>query len=317
MTLSAGHTLAHCEILGPLGAGAMGEVIGMGAFLLLLCMSVALAEDELQDEPATPAERYQSLLEERDRLPEELSKARTAEEREKLQASLASLPLRFLELAETNPEDPVALDALIQTVALVNSTAFPEGGQDTPGDRALALLQRDHLQSDELGPACQQIITGFHESHERFLRAVVERSPHREVQGLACLSLAQFLTDRMHRLDLLEDQDGPEAAERYQRVFGRELLDGLRQQDRAAVASEAESLFARAAAGYGEVEIPVTYFGSGGTVGKKAEAELFQIRHLSVGKEAPDIEGEDQDGQRFQLSDYRGKVVLLDFWHHL
>jgi peroxiredoxin len=29
---------------------------------------------------------------------------------------------------------------------------------------------------------------------------------------------------------------------------------------------------------------------------------------------APDIEGEDQDGVRFKLSDYRGKVVLLDFW---
>jgi cytochrome oxidase Cu insertion factor (SCO1/SenC/PrrC family) len=65
------------------------------------------------------------------------------------------------------------------------------------------------------------------------------------------------------------------------------------------------------------VRIPVTYFGSGGTVGEKARAELFQIRHLSVGKEAPDIEGEDQDGKRFKLSDYKGKVVLLDFWYHL
>ena len=42
--------------------------------------------------------------------------------------------------------------------------------------------------------------------------------------------------------------------------------------------------------------------------------ELHEIRYLSVGKEAQDIEGEDQDGQRFKLSDYRGKVVLLYFW---
>ena len=35
---------------------------------------------------------------------------------------------------------------------------------------------------------------------------------------------------------------------------------------------------------------------------------------LAVGTAAPDIEGEDSDGKTFKLSDYRGKVVLLDFW---
>lgn len=33
-----------------------------------------------------------------------------------------------------------------------------------------------------------------------------------------------------------------------------------------------------------------------------------------VGKVAPDIRGKDLDGKKFKLSDYRGKVVLLDFW---
>jgi hypothetical protein len=34
----------------------------------------------------------------------------------------------------------------------------------------------------------------------------------------------------------------------------------------------------------------------------------------AVGKEAPQVEGSDADGKKFKLSDYRGKVVLLDFW---
>ena len=33
-----------------------------------------------------------------------------------------------------------------------------------------------------------------------------------------------------------------------------------------------------------------------------------------VGEPAPEIVGEDIDGKPFKLSDYRGKVVVLDFW---
>ena len=33
-----------------------------------------------------------------------------------------------------------------------------------------------------------------------------------------------------------------------------------------------------------------------------------------VGSFAPEIEGDDFDGVRFRLSDYRGKVVVLSFW---
>ncbi|HYV35975.1 MAG TPA: redoxin domain-containing protein [Gemmataceae bacterium] len=42
---------------------------------------------------------------------------------------------------------------------------------------------------------------------------------------------------------------------------------------------------------------------------KKAKQE-----YAPVDKLVPDIEGEDTDGKAFKLSDYRGKVVLLDFW---
>ena len=44
------------------------------------------------------------------------------------------------------------------------------------------------------------------------------------------------------------------------------------------------------------------------------KSELYELRHLSKGKLAPEIRGQDQDGRPFRLSDYRGKVVLLYFW---
>ena len=46
----------------------------------------------------------------------------------------------------------------------------------------------------------------------------------------------------------------------------------------------------------------------------EAKDQLFEIEHLQVGCTAPDIVAKDTDGVDFKLSDYRGKVVLLDFW---
>lgn len=37
-------------------------------------------------------------------------------------------------------------------------------------------------------------------------------------------------------------------------------------------------------------------------------------RPADSGKPAREVSGSDADGKPFQLSDYRGKVVLLDFW---
>ncbi len=41
---------------------------------------------------------------------------------------------------------------------------------------------------------------------------------------------------------------------------------------------------------------------------------LYLLEKLAIGKVAPEIAGEDLDGRKFKLSDYRGKVVVLDFW---
>jgi hypothetical protein len=46
----------------------------------------------------------------------------------------------------------------------------------------------------------------------------------------------------------------------------------------------------------------------------QAKDALFEIEHLQVGCTAPDIVAKDTDGVEFKLSDYRGKVILLDFW---
>jgi cytochrome oxidase Cu insertion factor (SCO1/SenC/PrrC family) len=45
-----------------------------------------------------------------------------------------------------------------------------------------------------------------------------------------------------------------------------------------------------------------------------AAAAPHKPADLEIGKVAPDIQGKDVDGKDLKLSDYRGKVVVLDFW---
>jgi hypothetical protein len=285
----------------------VGEIL-----VLVLGLSAATAGGAGQDKPAPPEEQYQALLKEY----QEASSggAPSDEERMKLIGRVYKhrneLALRFLELAEKNPQDPIAVDALIQAVWQVNTTPWPVElvGEDGARKKAFALLQRDHVGSDKLGPLCQRVSFGFCKEYETFLRAVLESNPHEDVQALACLSLAHFLNNRLQRLDLVKEQ--PELATEFEGLFGKEYLEELQRQDRTKAVEEVEALFEQAVEKYGDVKVP-----GGGTVGEKAKAELFEIRRLCVGKEAPDIDGEDQDGTRFKLSDYRGKVVLLDFWH--
>jgi len=130
---------------------------------------------------------------------------------------------------------------------------------------------------------CQQLY--YTHDSEKLLRALYTRDRRDEVRGVACLVLGQVL---MGSADRLATSDARAAAK---------------------ARKESEKLLEEAADKYADVK---TAFD--GPVGRKARSELFDLRYLSVGKAAPEVKGVDQDGKPFKLSDYKGKVVLLDFW---
>jgi hypothetical protein len=269
----------------------------------MLALSVVAAEGNGQGRPATPAEQYEVLRQEYDRASSSgvpLTDAERLEFVGRVYRRRTALAARFLGLAERHPNDPVALGALTQAVWQVNTTPWPAElvGEDTAAARALELIQRDHLRSDKLGPLCQRVSYGFRKEYETFLRAALAKSPHKDVRATACLSLGHFLSNRSQRLDLCKEQ--PVLAREFAGLYGKEYLAGLLRQDRDPVVKEIEAAFERAAEEYGDVKLP-----GGDTVAGRAKGELFEVRNLSVGKEAPDIEGEDQDGKRFRLSDSR------------
>jgi hypothetical protein len=287
------------------------QQIAWGSLILMLSLSMAVAEDK----PATPAEQLARLRKESERGLAGGGPLTDAERMKyigRVYRHRYALAVRFLELAEKYPNDPSALDALMQAVWQVNTTPWPVElvGEDTARGRAFALIQRDHIRSDKLGPLCQRVSYGFCKEYETFLRAALAKNPHKIVQATACLSLGHFLNNRLQRLDLCKEQ--PELAKEFEGLFGEKYLAELSRQDRDKATQEIEKVFEQAAERYGDVKLL-----GGDTVAERAKAELFGIRRLSAGKEAPDIEGEDQDSKRFKLSDYRGKVVLLDFWSYV
>ena len=271
--------------------------------------SVAAAQEEGKDKSATPAEQYRALLKEFQAAA--YFQTTNQVERQAIVDRVDQATVRLLALVAKHPKEPFALDALTYVVTqeywLNMHTSHPGWGKESPQAGAIALLLRDHLQSDQLIETCKRVSFGFRQECETFLRTVLAKNPHREVQGAACLRLAQLLAGRVEKLAVLKDQ--PDLTRRYEGLFGRDYIDALQRQDRAKVMKEAESLYEQASDKYGDVKLPYNE-----TVGEVARTDLFEIRHLTVGKVETDIEGEDQDGQRFKLSDYRGKVVLLYFW---
>jgi hypothetical protein len=281
--------------------------LGLSLAIVAAVRTAATAEQQ----PAI-AEQYQALLKEFQGTSYGYFQATNDAERQAIVARVDNATTKCLELVEKNPTDPIALDALTHVVTqeywLNTHTTHPGWGKESRQARAIALLLRDHVESDKLAETCKRVHFGFRQECETFLRTVLEKNPHREVQGTACLRLAQLLANRMERLDLLAEQ--PELAKRYDTLFGKDYMGALKRQDRAKVIAEAETFYEQTIAKYGDVKVP--QYSS--TAGKQAEIELFEIRHLAIGKDAPEIEGKDQDGKQFKLSDYRGKVVLLYFW---
>jgi hypothetical protein len=275
------------------------------------------------DGATTPAEQFKGILKECQLGTAGFREAVTDAERNAAIYRGDRFALRFLELAERHPTDPIAIDALLECIRSLNAvdsltqvawdmneSAFPVQVKTNVAERAVAILSREYVASDRIGPVCLRITYSTRKDFQPFLRSVLQKNPYKDTRSLACLALAESLNSRLQKLDLILER--PELAQRYEELFGKEDLDQLRREGHTKLEKETESLLELAAQEYGNENHPY-----GGTIGHMARSQLFEIRNLIVGKVAPDIEGIDQNGKRFNLSDYRGKVVLLDFWQEL
>ena len=140
------------------------------------------------------------------------------------------------------------------------------------------MILREHTRDTNLVYLCEELARVRHRCSKPVLEAMLKNNPSADVRGTACFTLAALFKD--------------------------EAKYGQNKQ----ATAEAEKHFERVITDFGQVRQRE------GKLEDLAKPELSELRRLTLGKPAPEIEGEDLDGQPLRLSDYRGKVVVLVFW---
>ena len=140
----------------------------------------------------------------------------------------------------------------------------------------MAAVEKNHMRSAKLAPLCMGLLAVGDNKTLQLLEKIEKSSPDHKVQGVAALALA-FLLENL----------GDETKNIKRRL----------------------TLIRKAIIESADVVI------DGTTVAKMAEDQLYVIRFLSKGREAPDLEGLDVSGTKMKLSEFSGKVVVLLFWN--
>jgi thiol-disulfide isomerase/thioredoxin len=140
-------------------------------------------------------------------------------------------------------------------------------------------LLAEHWAKDaKLKPLCQVLMFQAPAGTKKLLQKVSDQNADKETRGIASFALARMADEQASKGD-------KKASE------------------------ERIALYERVAKDYGDIK-----FGDDNNLGDMARAALFEIRHLQVGMTAPSITSENLKGEKVELKDYKGKVVVLDIW---
>ncbi|VTR96584.1 TlpA family protein disulfide reductase [Tuwongella immobilis] len=138
-------------------------------------------------------------------------------------------------------------------------------------------LTEYHLDNPAITSVLQTAAMGRAPQLTPLMEAILEKSTDTDKKGLATFGLASTYFN--------QGEDG-----------NAELM------------AKAEKLFDRASTEFGDVKLGNT------TLKKRSEGFLKEIRELAVGKTLPDVACNTLEGKAVKISDYRGKVVVLDIW---
>lgn len=288
-------------------------------FLLLLLMtSITFAqEDEKSDSAAkektqqteeeaeeekTIAEQFRAIRNSHQRAVRrnrsEMRRAKRTERVEILEAfeeELKEIETSVLALVEQSDEPAEKVDLLIW---------IDQNGSDESSEKARNELLTNHLDSEKISGLIQSLFRSPSAESEEVLRTIIAKSPHDSVKAAATMGLSNMLGS-LKRLEGMDDS----SRERVAEMIGEDFIAKWTPE---AIAKESDLLLESLVENYSDV--PVAGSRNNETYGDMVEGMVFAKNHLQIGSTVEDIVANDLDGEEFKLSDYRGKVVVLDFW---
>jgi thiol-disulfide isomerase/thioredoxin len=256
----------------------------------LLCaaaVSLAIGLFAAADDKNDRAERLAKLQKKFDAefadLTKRFGEAKTAADKDGIRAEARELALitaqTALEIAKDDPKDAVGFDA---AAFVVEKAGRFGGGKEM--EAAVGIIAEHHLNNPKV-KGFLPVIVRSGPAGEKFLKAAAEKAADKEVKGVATYYLGTSVADQLDDVDDAKKVD--------------ELI------------AKATAYFEKAAK-----EAPAAKVGAS-TVAKEVATQLEglkAIKNLAVGKVAPEVESLTLEGKKVKLSDYRGKVVLVDIW---
>lgn len=206
---------------------------------------------------------------------------------------------RLIEIAKGGADDKVAVGALVWVVS--------HGATSGEAKEAVGLLAEKHLTSPELKKVFGPLARSTSKANEDLIRRALASSPHEEVKAQASYSLAQMVKYRGELAAMLAEPLNEEMRKSLEKRFDADERAALAAVDTKAAGKEVEELLENA-------KEMATGKPWGEKLAETIAGDLYEIRNLAIGMVAPEIEAEDLNGKPMKLTDFRGKVVVLDFW---
>ncbi len=230
---------------------------------------------------------------------------------------------KMWEVVELAPRSPEALDALFWILA--HHMPFFDEREERAllVGKSVDVLIRQHLNWIGENLASREVAEGFNKGSSmpaphiaRLYRALYEQGRTRETRGRMGLILARHLKTEANFAESFATSGSDPTHRPEVLMWAPSYLDELQRKGSHALNLEAEAVLERVKKEYGEIKHLNGMVLSDETLATVADRELIEVRNLGVGKVAPEINGVDVEGKAMTLSEYRGKVVLLDFGGH-